>query len=71
VVLDKPGQRAKDINEKTRVIAIEIPNEQGIKETNWRDYRVSVDSIEAKTGYDFLSAVPKDVQDKIESVADR
>jgi endonuclease G, mitochondrial len=71
VVMDKPGQRAKDINEKTRVIAIEIPNEQGIKETNWRDYRVSVDSIEAKTGYDFLSAVPKDVQDKIESVTDR
>jgi endonuclease G, mitochondrial len=71
VVLDQPGQRAKDITTKTRVIAIEIPNEQGIKETNWRDYRVSVDAIEAKTGYDFLTTVPPEIQATIESVVDR
>jgi endonuclease G, mitochondrial len=71
VVMDKSGQRAQDINQKTRVIAVEMPNEQGIKEANWRDYRVSVDMIEAKTGYDFLTVVPTEIQAKIESVVDR
>jgi endonuclease G, mitochondrial len=71
VVLDQVGQRAKNVTEKTRVIAIEIPNQQGIKEKSWRDFRVSVDQIEAKTGYDFMSAVPEAIQKPIESRVDK
>jgi endonuclease G, mitochondrial len=71
VVMDQVGQRAKSITDQTRVIAVEMPNQQGIKEQNWRNFRVSVDAIEAKTGYDFLSAVPVAIQATIESKVDR
>jgi endonuclease G, mitochondrial len=67
VVMDSPGQ----VDEKTRVLALEMPNTQGIREANWRDYRVSVDSIESKTGYDLLSDLPSDLQAKLELQPDR
>jgi endonuclease G, mitochondrial len=67
VVMDRPGQ----VDEKTKVIAIDIPNTQGIREANWRNYRVSVDSIERKTGYNLLSNLPEELQNKLESQADR
>jgi len=58
------GSRA--INEQTRVIAVSVPNIEGIKETAWQTYRVSVDAIEAATGYDFLTNVPVGVQAVLE-----
>ncbi|MGG6266152.1 DNA/RNA non-specific endonuclease [Leptolyngbya sp. AN03gr2] len=71
VVMDKPNSRASDVTEKTRVIAIDVPNIQGIKDKTWRDYRLSVDELEQKTGYDFLSNVPEAIQNAIESTVDR
>jgi endonuclease G len=38
--------------------------------SSWGNYRVSVDSVEALTGLDFFSNVPKDIQAAIESVVD-
>ncbi|NJM48523.1 MAG: DNA/RNA non-specific endonuclease [Alkalinema sp. RU_4_3] len=67
VIMDSPGQ----VDENTRVIALEMPNSQGISRANWRDYRVSVDSIESKTGYDLLSDLPSNLQNKLESQADK
>jgi endonuclease G, mitochondrial len=67
LVMDKPGQAPSEIGTRNQVMAIEIPNEQGIKDNPWEKYRVTADSIEQKTGYDFFSAVPADVQAKIES----
>ena len=37
---------------------------------NWRDYRVSVDEIEQNTGLDFLTNIPKNIQDKLEGKVD-
>ncbi|MBD2082528.1 DNA/RNA non-specific endonuclease [Leptolyngbya sp. FACHB-17] len=70
VVMDQPSSKAADVTAKTRVIAVNVPNIQGIKDKTWRDYRISVDQLEAKTGYDFLSAVPEAVQQAIESKVD-
>lgn len=64
VVLDKPGEA---IDENTRVIAVMIPNDSQVANSEWQDYQVSVDEIERKTGYDFLSNLSKKVQNKIES----
>jgi endonuclease G len=63
VVLDSPDA---PVTEQTRVIAVLIPNDQSVANTDWRDYRVSVNEIEKVTGYDFLSNVPKYVQSVIE-----
>ena len=53
-----------------RTIAVQMPNNESVANTDWRDYRVSVDEIEAATGYDFLSNFPQDIQVKIESRVD-
>ena len=71
VVLDQPNFRASDLNNQTRVIAVNVPNIQGIKDKTWRDYRLSVDDLEDKTGYDFLSNVSVVVQQAIESKVDK
>jgi endonuclease G, mitochondrial len=69
VVMDKSGADAKSITENTRIIVVNIPNEQGI-DPDWRKYRVSVDELEKLTGYDFLSNVSPNIQASIESKID-
>ena len=58
------------VNAQTRVIAVLMPNQQGIRANDWKSYRVSVDQIEALTGYDFFSNVSVDIQSIIESRVD-
>ena len=50
-------------------IAVRMPNNDTVARTDWKDYIVSVDEIENKTGLDFFSAVPKSIQNKIEAKA--
>lgn len=70
VVLDNPGQGLGGITQNTRTIAVNMPNTQRVANSDWRDYRVSIDEIEKATGYDFLSKVPTSVQNVIESRVD-
>ncbi len=70
VVLERPGLGISGVTATTRIIAVEIPNEPGIRGTDWRNYRVSVDKVEATTRYDFLSNVPTTIQKVIESQID-
>jgi endonuclease G len=71
VVLEHPGMGLPGITESTPVIAVIIPNRQGIKEQEWQTFRTSVDAIEQLTGYDLLSNVPRPIQDVIEARVDR
>ncbi len=70
VVLDRPGLGLSGVTSDTRVIAVDIPNQQGVKDADWRKFRVSVDLIEGRTGYDFLSNVSSSTQEAIESRVD-
>lgn len=70
VVLPEGASDVARIGENTRVIAVDMPNNQGIRDHDWRSYRRSVDQIENWTGYNFLSNVPVYVQDVIESRVD-
>jgi endonuclease G, mitochondrial len=70
VVLDKPGLGLKGITANTRTIAIEMPNDQGIRAKNWKSFRVSVKQVEKDTGLDFLSNVSPNIQNAIESKVD-
>lgn len=59
------------IDAGTRVVAILIPNDGAALEgKTWRDFLVSVDRVEEATGYDFLSNVPKPLQEIIEAKVD-
>ncbi len=70
VVLDQPGQGLQGISQDTRVIAVNVTNRQNTGD-DWKRYIVSVDEIEAKTGYNFLTKVPESIQQVIESKVDR
>ncbi|MFY7789104.1 MAG: DNA/RNA non-specific endonuclease, partial [Thermoflexibacteraceae bacterium] len=70
VVLPKGDNDVARVTSSTRVIAIDMPNAQGIRTNNWGTYRVSVDAIESRTGYNVLSALPTSVQDVIEARVD-
>ncbi len=69
VVLNGSGG-AGNVTTSTRVIAVDIPNTQGVRYADWRNYRVSVDSLEQKTGYNFLSQVSSTTQGVIEAKVD-
>lgn len=70
LVNDRPDLGIAGITKQTRVIAIVMPNKQGIEATNWREYRRSVDQVEELTGYDLFSNIPSPVQKAIEAKAD-
>ncbi|RCJ42028.1 endonuclease [Nostoc minutum NIES-26] len=70
VVLDTPGSGVSGVTTSTRVIVVNIPNTQGVRTADWRDYRVSVDSLESLTGFDFLSLVSTSIQSVIEAQID-
>jgi endonuclease G len=70
VVLDRPGLGVAGVTTNTRVIAVEMPNIQGIRNKNWQIYRTTVRKLEAATGYNFLSNVPISIQNVIENRAD-
>ena len=54
----------------TRIIAVDMPNTQTVNSQPWGNYRVSVDAIEAATGFDLLSSVAPSVQSVIEAAVD-
>jgi endonuclease G len=58
------------VTTSTRTIAVIMPNTQGIRFNDWHSYRVSVDQVEALTGYDFFSNVPVSIQSVIEATVD-
>ena len=49
------------------VIAVNMPNDPGIRNVDWNTYRTTVDAIEALTGYDLLALLPDEVEAAVES----
>jgi endonuclease G len=70
VVLPTGTNDVSRVSSTTRIIAIDMPNAQGIRANSWGTYRVSVDFIESKTGYNILSALPESMQTVVESKVD-
>lgn len=68
IVLILPaGAGIDDINEDTRVIAVDMPNIKGIAKDRWQKYQTTVRSIEQKTGYNFLDRLPEHLQEILEN----
>lgn len=70
VVLPVGSNDISRINTSTRVIAVWMPNTQTVKNQPWGYYRTTVDYIESKTGYNFLSNISSSIQSVIESKVD-
>jgi endonuclease G len=60
------------VTTSTRLIAVDMPNSNSLisMSADWKSYRVSVDYVESKTGYDFFNAVSSSIQSVIESKVD-
>jgi endonuclease G, mitochondrial len=70
VILPVGTNDVSRITTSTRVIAVDMPNVQGVSAHSWDYYRTTVDSIETSTGFDLLSNVPTPIQAVLESVVD-
>lgn len=56
-------QRASDLT----VTAYVLPNDAGIRNVPWQSYEVTVDSVEALSGYDVLALLPDAIEIAVES----
>ncbi len=59
-----------EITDSTRIIAVDMPNIDGIQNVAWEKYKTTVRSIEEKTGLDLFSVLPLDLQERIETRVD-
>ena len=69
VVIPNGDSDSSRVNENTRVIAVDVPNTNTLF-SSWKNYRTSVDAIEAATGYDILSRLSPFLQSVLEARVD-
>jgi endonuclease G len=70
VILPKGENDLSRIDKNTRVIAVDMPNDQNRGDENWKNFRCSVASIESVAGCRFFEMLPKDVADALKSKVD-
>lgn len=70
VVIPEGSNDINRIQENSRIIAVDMPNQQSVNIYTWGHYRTSVDAIEKATGCDLLSALPVTLQNKLEALTD-
>lgn len=71
VVLSNGNNDLSRIDNSTRVIAVDMPNENSIGiSSDWKNFRVSVNSIEAVTGLNLLSNISEAIQNVVEDRID-
>ncbi len=70
VVLPVGSSDVNRVSTSTRVIAVNMPNNQTVNSQPWGFYRTSVNALQTATGFNFLSNVPASIQAVIEAVID-
>lgn len=65
VILPEGNNDLKRITKDTSIIAVIMPNIKTI-DKNWRTYITTVDEIESRTAFDFLSLIPNGVEKSLE-----
>lgn len=70
IVVFTRGQSVEKINMRTRIIAVDMPNVDGIDDEPWQKFVTSIDAIEASTGLDLFALLPDDVENEIEARVD-
>jgi endonuclease G len=70
VVLPEGENDLQRINATTRVIAVDIPNENGIENNPWQQYVTNIAAIERASGLTLLSHVPEPARSALKSKTD-
>ena len=73
VVLPVGNNDLSRITNRTRVIAVLMPNQQNsqVEKADWPQYATSVAQIEKETGFDFFANVPSNVRRQLTAKVDR
>ncbi len=58
-------QKLDSVNPSTPVYAVEMPNDVAARGHQWSEFRIKLSQLEEDTGYDFLSALPDDLEKKL------
>lgn len=61
------GKKIEDLDRRMRIIAVDIPNSFEIEEHPWERYVTTIRTIEERTGFDLLSHLSREAQDRIET----
>jgi DNA/RNA endonuclease G (NUC1) len=61
------GLASIDSWDDAQVYAVLMPNDPGIRNVAWQTYQVTVDAVEAASGFDLLSALRDDIEIALES----
>lgn len=56
------GKSIADRDRRMQVIAVDMPNIDGIEDVRWETYRTTIREIEQRTGLGFFAHLPGDVQ---------
>ncbi len=71
LILPNGSNDLKRVNRATRAFGIIVPNQPPLDiNAPWRNFRTTVDAVEALTGYNFNSEIPKITQELIERKRD-
>lgn len=71
MVLPNGTNDLQRVRKSTRVFGVIMSNSSISQSAPWRNFRVTVNAVEALTGYDFFSAVPRGTQEIMERQRDR
>lgn len=66
LVLPNGSDDLSRITRSTRAFGVIMSNQAITRNAPWRNFRVTVDTVERLTGYDFFTAIPKNTQELIE-----
>jgi len=69
IVIANGNNDSARVTTNTRVIAVDVPNTNTLF-SSWKNYRTSLDAIEAATGYDLISRMPVLLQAALEARID-
>jgi endonuclease G len=61
------GRKADQIDERTRIIAVDMPNIDGIENEKWQKYQTTIREIEKRTALNIFADRPQQLQDAIET----
>ena len=67
VILDDGDGDLARIDEDTVAFAVDFDNAPVPDDLGWEDYAISIDTLESRTGLDFLSTLPDDIENALES----
>ena len=67
VVILPRGRKPDQIDDRTRILAVDMPNIEGIENEKWQKYRTTIREIEQQTSLNFFSERPQEFQDTIET----